>query len=115
MSKKEAKSGEIQKLKSRIKRLEKENHRLKSEVHTLEQYKVLTSKYMDGELDGIPVEKVLEGINKSKKFNQIKKDNEGCPVCGGLLRKISYRAGSVIVCSSCDYRGTSDEKITDGE
>ena len=54
--KKDLKDERLNKLQRRVKRLEKENAILKSEIKTLEAYREKTNKYIDGELDGIPVE-----------------------------------------------------------
>ena len=69
---KEAKDGAVEKLKRRIKRLEKENDKLKSEVRTLESYRVLTDTYLEGKLDGVPVERVIQGVKKKESLRKIK-------------------------------------------
>ena len=104
----EAKDGEIQKLKRRIKRLEKENERLRSEIKTLEAFRDLTSDYIDGKLEGVPVEKVIRGVEKKQKLSNIKKPDvikEICTKClKGELKKVPYRSGVVIVCGECQHR-----------
>lgn len=104
----EAKDGLIQKLKRRIVRLEKENERLKSELKTLESFRELTSDYIDGKLDNVPVEKVIRGVEKKQKLSSIKKPDvikEVCIKClSGELKRIPYRAGVIIVCGSCEHR-----------
>jgi predicted nuclease with TOPRIM domain len=103
----EAKDGEVQKLKRRIKRLEKENERLKSELRTLESFRSLTSDYIGDKLDGVPVEKVIRGVEKKHKLSKIKPDTikEVCQKClRGELKKVPYRGGVVEVCGECQHR-----------
>ena len=108
----EAKSGEVQKLRKRIKRLENENARLKSEVKTLERFVRETSDYVDGKLDGVPVREVIKGVEKKMKLKDIQKDElkEVCPKCLNIeLKSVPYRAGRVLVCSNCEFRKTVKE------
>ena len=107
---KEAKDGAVEKLKRRIKRLEKDNDKLKSEVRTLEAYKNLTDTYLEGKLDGVPVERVIQGVKKKDSLRKIKKDkvivNDACPRCLTQLIKVPFRSGVVKLCSNCDYKVT---------
>jgi predicted nuclease with TOPRIM domain len=104
---KEAKDGTITKLKQRIRRLEKENERLRQEVKTLEAYKNITNKYIDDELDGIPVEKVIRSVEKHHNLNQIK--DEVNPACRNCLNpnplKLGRPDGSVVIkCLKCGHQ-----------
>lgn len=109
----EAKSGEVQKLKKRIKRLENENTRLKSEVRTLERFVRETSAYVDGKLDGIPVDQVIKGVEKNMKLSQINPEviKEICPKCITIeLKNLPYHTGRILVCNNCEYRKNVDVK-----
>lgn len=105
MPKKEEKDGQLQKLKSRIRRLEKENERLKSEIKTLEAYRSITNKYIDEELNGVPVEKVIKSIEKHHNLGQIK--DEIKPVCPNCLNKdlmiLGRQDGTFHMCK-CGYK-----------
>lgn len=105
---KAARDGEIQRLKRRIARLEKENQRLKSEIKTLEGFRDLTSEYIGGKLDNVPVEKVIKGIESKQKFDSIRpKDiiKEVCTKClKGELKRVPYRAGVIVICGNCEHR-----------
>lgn len=105
---KEAKDNEVQRLKRRVKRLEKENERLKSEIKTLESFRDLTSDYIEGKLDGVSVENVIRGVEKKQKLNSIKKPDDIKEVCAkclrGEIKKIPYRGGVVVVCGNCEHR-----------
>lgn len=108
----EAKSGEVQRLKRRINKLEKENARLKSEIRTLEGFRDATSNYIDGKLDGVSVENVIKGIDKKLKLSKIEsKDLKiACPKCiTKELAEVPYRAGKILICRNCDYRETKKE------
>jgi predicted RNase H-like nuclease (RuvC/YqgF family) len=110
---KEAKDSEVQRLKRRIKRLEKERDQLKSEIKTLESFRDLTIDYVDGKLEGVPVEKVIRGIDKKQKLDKIKKPDvikEICTKClKGELKRVPYRSGVIIICGNCEHRETKKE------
>jgi predicted nuclease with TOPRIM domain len=107
---KEAKDGAVEKLKRRIKRLEKENDKLKSEVRTLEAYRELTDTYVGGKLDGVPVERVIQGVKKKESLRKIKVNkvivNDACPKCLTQLIKVPFINGVVKICNNCEYRET---------
>lgn len=103
--KKEEKDGQIQRLRIRIRRLERENDRLKQEVKTLEAYKNITNKYIDEELNGIPVEKVIRSVEKHHNLAQVK--DEVKPVCPKCLNKdmaILGRPDGVMHLCKCGYK-----------
>jgi len=106
---KEAKDGQLEKAKRRIKKLEKEVQRLKSEVRTLEGFRDVASTYIDGRLDGVPVEKVIRGVQKKMTLKQTSPDviKDVCPVCITLeLKVMAYPGGKVKVCGKCKFRET---------
>ena len=112
---KEAKDGSTEKLKRRIKRLEKENDKLKSEVRTLEAYRELTDTYVGGKLDGVPVERVIQGVKKKSNLKRIKEYKpemiDTCPDCRSRstiseLIRVPFRNGVVKICGNCDYKIT---------
>lgn len=115
---KEAKSGELQKAKQRIRKLEKEVARLKSEKKTLESYKDLTNEYIGGKLDGVPVEKVIRGVQKQQRLSKINEEpdiREACPKCiSSELKIVTYPGGKVKLCRKCQFREVIKEN-TDGE
>ena len=108
----EAKDGELQKAKRRIKRLEKDVQRLKSEIKTLEGFREAASSYIDGKLDGVPVERVIKGIQKKQTLKQTKPDviKECCPKCiTAELKIVPYPGGEARVCGNCKHRETVKE------
>lgn len=102
---KEEKDGEVAKLKRRIKRLEKENERLKSENKTLQAAVEITKTYIDGKLDGIPVEKVIESQKKKQKLSKVVKENTPtCPKCGTVgMKIIKTPHNETHLCHLCNY------------
>lgn len=103
---KEAKDNTVSKLKQRIRRLEKENERLKQEIKTLEAYKNITNKYIDDELDGIPVEKVIKSVEKHHNLSQVKNTvNPTCPKClNNNPITLGRPDGVMIKCLKCGFQ-----------
>ena len=102
--KKDYKDGEITKLKRRINKLIKENSRLKSELNTLEQAFKRTGRYIDNNLDGVSVDKVIRGVEKENKMKKIVEENT-CPECGSKdLYESEGLYGHLVGCRKCTYR-----------
>lgn len=118
----EPKDGQVAKLRRRIARLEKENDRLKSELATLEQFRKITSRYIDNKLDGVPVEDVIKGVEKSKKLHKIQEESEErCIKCGSDLTRKVFPNIIVKWCNNnlCNHResekrGSGEKKSTEG-
>ena len=109
---KEPKSGELSKLKQRLRKLELENDRLKKEIKTLEGFKTVTSEYINKELDGIPVEKVIRGLEKHSKLKDLKEDIK--PACKKCLNTEVTLLGRpdgkrVVMCFKCKTNEILDE------
>ena len=82
LPRKEEKDSRIDRLRNRIRRLEKENERLKQEIKTLEAYRNITNKYIDEELDGVPVEKVIKSVEKHHNLKKVTDEvKPTCPMC----------------------------------
>jgi len=104
--KKDLKDERLNKLQRRVKRLEKENAILRSEIKTLEAYRDKTNTYIGGELDGVSVEDVIKSIEKKLPLKKIKdKDNHKCSACGEMgLKIMPILNGELYLCSKCGYR-----------
>lgn len=100
---KKAKDGEVNKLKKRIKKLEGENARLKSEVNSLEEAFKNTKKFIDDETQGVSVEKMIDAAKKGTRLKDVKPK---CPECGADVKITPgpRGMGRVIVCGNCKYR-----------
>jgi hypothetical protein len=106
LPKREEKDGLVQKLKNRIRRLEKDNLRLKKENVTLEAYKNITNKYIDDELDGVPVEKVIRSVDRHHNLSDLKDEIQpACPQCVNPKLTILGRLDGVMhVCLKCGWK-----------
>ena len=78
---KEAKSGAEQKLKNRIKNLEKKNKILIQKLNTAEKALEHSAKFLKGSTEELSVEELIEAAKDSKTLKEVK-DNK-CPKCGG--------------------------------
>lgn len=104
---KEAKSGEIQKLKRRIKKLETENKRLKSELGSYEQAFKKTTKFLEDHTDDISLEDLVQAAKQDKSLRKVEKEHVEslCPKCFNKLKELpKSRVGKIIVCTQCEYR-----------
>lgn len=70
----EAKDGELQKLRKRVKRLEKDKIKLLSEVKTLEAYFKKTQMHVEGLTGSEPVEKLIKAAQSGKRLKNIKEE-----------------------------------------
>ena len=100
--KNEAKDGQIQKLKKRIAKLEKENNKLKSELRTLETYLDKTREFMKDSTKEVALEDLIEKVNTGANFKEI--ENDSCPNCGDDISKLPTGHGILHLCKSCGYR-----------
>jgi archaellum component FlaC len=99
---KEAKSAEVQKLKNRIKRLEKDKRELISKLNTLEAAFEKNIKFLKGSTEDVTVEDLIEAAKVNKSLKEVKADNQ-CPKCGSdELKTIKTLFGELDSCS-CGY------------
>lgn len=117
---KQEKSAEVDRLKARIRKLESDNKelttknkKLLSEIKTLEAYRQVTTEHIGNKLNGIPVEKVVKGVEKKQEAKRKAKEKEeklkgSCPLCHDSIKEILFKAGKIKVCSNskCKYRET---------
>lgn len=99
---KEEKSGEISKLKKRIRKLEKDKRELVSKLNTLEDVLERNMKFLKGSTEDVSVEDLIEAAKNSKTLKEVK-DGKNCPECGGKMAVIETRFGGIETCS-CGYR-----------
>ena len=103
--KKEEKDSQIQRLRNRVRRLEKENERLKQEIKTLEAYRNITNKYIDNELDGMPVEKIIRSVEKHHNLSKVKDEiKPACPKCLNKDITILGRPDGKMHLCKCGYK-----------
>lgn len=105
--KKEYKDGELNKLKRRVKRLEKENNRLRSENKAFEQAFKKTTKFLEDHTGDISVEQLIDAAKQGKSLRKVEKEHVEslCPKCFSKLKELpKSRVGKIIVCTQCEYR-----------
>lgn len=102
---KEAKDGNEQKLKKRIKKLEKENKGLKSELNAYEQAFKKTTKFLRDNTDDISVEDLIQAAKSDTSLKKTKENKKECPKCFSKnVAIIESLAGTVISCPDCEHR-----------
>lgn len=103
-TRKEAKSSEVSKLKSHIRRLEKQNRDLISEVKTMEKVLEKNMKFLKGSTEDCTVEDLIEAAKESKTLKEVQHE-QTCPKCGKKLTVLSIGndSGRSFTCK-CGYR-----------
>ena len=92
-----------------IRKLEKENRRLKSEVKTLQEALNITDDY----LVAITKDKTLGEVMQDVKENQDVTIEEKCPNCGNHdMKKINLGTTKIVACTRCPYRNRVHEQGT---
>lgn len=98
---KEAKSGEVQKLKNRIKNLEKKNKILVQKLNTAERALEHSAKFLKGSTEEFSVEELIEAANDSKTLKEVK--DTKCPKCGGSELKVMETLFGELANCPCGY------------
>lgn len=102
---KQEKSGEIQKLKNQVKRLQKDKKELISKLRTLEAVLEKNVKVLKGSVEDISVEELIAGAKEEKTIKEIKSEKV-CPNCGSSNYKVmEIRGGKIGTCPDCTHRG----------
>lgn len=110
--KKDYKDGELNKLRKRVKRLEKENDRLKSELNSYEQAFKKTTKFLRDNTDEIRLEDLIEAAKNDKSLKQVKEKEvkNMCPICFSELKETVVTVGIIHTCTKCTYRNLEKVK-----
>jgi predicted nuclease with TOPRIM domain len=100
----EEKDGQLDKLKNRVRNLEKENHRLKSELRTYEQAFKNTTKFLRDNTKEISLEKLIDAAKKGDSLKQVR-DSEvkkTCKFCFSTNIHVgTIPSGKMIMCRDC--------------
>ena len=98
---KQEKSGEIQKLKNRIKNLEKKNKILVSKLNTAEMALEQNMKFLKGTTEDATLEDLLDAAKVNKTYKEVSGDI--CPKCDeNELKTIKTLFGTLLSCI-CGY------------
>jgi predicted nuclease with TOPRIM domain len=102
---KEEKSGQVQKLKNRIKNLEKKNRLLVTKLNSAEAALKDNMKYLKDHTEDLTLEDLIEAASSKKTLVETKKIDI-CPKCGSEdLKVITTLFGTMESCI-CGYRET---------
>lgn len=118
--KKEAKDGEVQKLKRLVRRLEQENRHLKSQLRTYERAYEKTVVFLQQKTTDFDLEELIDGANKELNLREIKEERKikfedmkakwKCFKCEGVMRLIIIPQNRYFrKCSLCDNRTDTKE------
>ncbi len=89
-----------------IRKLERENRRLKSDNRSLQEALSITDDY----LISITKDKTLEEVMKDVNENKDVTIQEKCPNCGtSEMKKINLGTTKIVACTSCPYRNRLNE------
>tara|TARA_R110000851_G_C13074764_1_gene565193 strand:- start:1950 stop:2291 length:342 start_codon:yes stop_codon:yes gene_type:complete len=99
---KQEKSGEVQKLKNRIKRLEKENRDLISKLNTVERAFDSSIKFLKGTTEDVSLEDLIDAAKENKSYKEIKNEKQ-CPKCGSSELKVMKTLFGELESCSCGY------------
>ncbi len=100
----------VQDLKDQVRKLVKENQRLKSELKTLDAAFNKTAGYLRDQTKDIPLKKLIKGSESFSTLTEIKNDLMTCPKCNDKCKEIETLAGTLHLCPTCQYR-KMDRKV----
>lgn len=104
---KEAKDGEVQKLKRRIKRLETENRKLKSELNAYDQAFRKTKDFLIDSQDEFSVEETIQAAKSAKSLRVMQKRVKiTCRKCLSVdVTESTFNLGKMVICKNteCGY------------
>lgn len=108
--KSEAKSGNEQKLRNRIRYLERKVKRLEAEKRAYESAFKTTTSFLKDHTEEISLEKLIEGAKKGNSLKEVQEENQikECEHCGADdLRRI----GKLVLCMVCKTNAKKDDKV----
>jgi len=110
-TRKEAKDGEIRKLKDKNRRLESDKKKLMAEKKDLSRRLEEAYDHVGKKLGDISVEKVIQGVNAGKNLEEISEGDSVCPQCKkGELKTKELSFGTMITCSNRDCSHSDFER-----
>lgn len=96
-------------LRKKVKEQEAEIRRLKSELKTLNKAFEKTAQYIKGNVDGVSVEKMIDGAKNDKTMVEIKKE-QVCPECNAETKSSKLPFGRLEICTAaCGWRKVENE------
>ena len=111
--KREEKDGQITKLKNRIRNLEKENNKLKSDLKSYDKAFIKTTKFLKDNTKDISLEQLIKGANEDKTLKEVQKEN-CCEKCMGVdLYITKIPNGTFTLCRTCSQTKLEYNKDVD--
>ena len=102
-------TGKEKELRQKIKQQDAEIKRLKSELKTLNRAFEKTAQYIKGNVDGVSIEKMIDGAKQEKTMVEIKKEAV-CPDCGAETKTSKLPFGKLEICTGgCGWRKVENE------
>lgn len=103
-SREQGESGEVRKLKDKIRDLASTNRKLLSELQTLKAAFQRTQSFIESKFDKIPVEEVLSLIKEKKKKKELTIEPE-CVKCHSVnLTFFDAPGKKIVMCLNCKHR-----------
>lgn len=102
---KQEKSGEVQKLKNRVKNLEKKNRLLINKLNSAEAALKDNMKYLKDHTEDVSLEDLIEAASNKKTLVETKKVKI-CPKCGSEELKVIVTLFGTMESCKCGYRET---------
>jgi len=100
---KEEKSGEVQRLKNRVRNLEKQNKMLVQKLNTAEAVINSNTAYLKNHTEDISVEELINAAKGKKTLKEIE-EGRACPVCGSKAYKtMKTPFGALRSCALCKH------------
>lgn len=100
----EEKDGQLDKLKNRVRKLEKENARLKSELNAYEQAFKNTKNFLRDHTDEFSLESLIEGAKGNKSLKELQHNIVSCKSCQAIIEPKPLPFGTLHLCSHCGYK-----------
>jgi predicted RNA-binding Zn-ribbon protein involved in translation (DUF1610 family) len=113
----EAKDGQVEKLRNRIRKLTKQVDELKSEVRTYKSAWKDTGEFLRDHTENISLEKLVKAANGNKSLKDVQEESQ-CPSCGSDNVKLiptNQEGRTVVLCSDCGFRKVVNEKSEEKE
>jgi len=96
-----------------VRRLEKENNKLKSQYKTMETAWGKTEEKYKEAVKDIPLKEIMDSVKNGNPLQVNSKNKDGCGKCGSKkLKKIVFDGFYVVKCDQCSYRNRVDDNPT---
>jgi len=96
-----------------VRRLERENSKLKSQYKTMETAWGKTEEKYKEAVKDIPLKEIMDSVKNNNPLKSKIKNKDECDKCGSKkLKKIIFDGFYVVKCDQCNYRNRVDDNPT---